>query len=66
MCDPKSAESTFEGTQYFSSPGSRNVLTTSTRVPRFFASSRYFSETGWSLATFEPKSTMTSVPYQSA
>jgi hypothetical protein len=34
---PKTALDAIEGTQYFSSPGSRKGFTTAIRVPSFFA-----------------------------
>ena len=57
---PNSALSTFDGTQYRSSPGSRYGLTTATFVPRFRARYRYFMNTGCAFATSEPNSTMRS------
>jgi hypothetical protein len=35
------------------------------RAPRVFASRRYFIATGWSLAGFEPRNTITSDSNQS-
>src|SRR5690606_15404048 len=58
---PKSADSTFDGTQYRSSPGSRKGLTTTTRQPRRLAMSRYFMKTGWLFAGFAPQSTTRSL-----
>src|SRR3954462_5653849 len=63
---PNSADSGLDGTQYLSSPGSRYGLTTTTFVPRRFASYRYFMNTGWLLAGLEPMSTTRSVSSTSA
>ena len=55
-----------DGTQYRSSPGSRNGFTTATTAPFALAWCKYFVVTGWLLATFEPKSTIKSASSQSA
>lgn len=58
---PNTADSAELGTQYRSSPGSRNGLTTTTRVPLRLAWSRYFMNTGWLLAGLVPHSTTRSL-----
>ncbi len=58
---PNTADSTLDGTQYRSRPGSRYGLTTTTRHPRFLARYRYFMNTGWLLAGLVPQSTTRSL-----
>ena len=62
---PNTALPAVLGTQYRRMPGSMYGFTKATCVPCSRASSRYFVETGWSFAGFDPQNTTRSVPYQS-